>query len=1650
MKEYTKKTTLRAARTRSGRNESVGTGGSGGAASGSGSGGSSTGSGHTHSNLPTLEQLSTDDEGYGYITRTEENEDGSVSKTTEKIKAGMSDDSVKWNGHSFDDYIDQPLRKTDSPEFLSLIVKILTSKEFQSGALGHGFRIAVDDNGHSSLEIDEITVRKAMKVAELVIQQITHQGGLQYYTAASIECSSMEIVPGGYKCFFDTKSGSVPNMFKAGDQARCQRFDLGITKAKYYWRLVTEVGEDYIVLDEDDCDTGSGIPEAGDNIVQLGNRTDKGRQKATVINVIGSDAPRIEMYEGIDSYNLTGKLITVLGVVDGKVGIYTNYGKFNNVQIGTGSSGLENLAEWAQKQEQIDKAEADAAEAKGLIGNSILDTDVLFIQTASSTQAPPLPELDENGDIKTHNGWYTDAPTWKKDRYIWQTTYVKKSDKTGSFSDPVCISGRDGGSVTVQDSSVTYQKSKGGTTPPTGEWAEDIPATADDEFLWTRTVVLYSDGKSTTSYSVSRNGKPGDPGKDATTIVSKDVKYAKSKTAEQPDDSEFIYESINDLGISKGDYVWSKTTVHYSDNTELTSYGVNRIGTDGINGIGKPGNDGKTSYVHFAYASGITGSLPHPDSVTDFNVLPFTGAKYIGVCTDFNEKDPDTHSSYDWSEYKGADGVGVKSITEQYYLSTSRTEFIGGSWSDTRPDWEKGKYIWTRSKITYTDENVEYAGEICATGDSGTSVRAQYSPNGIVWYPNYADGHKYMRTSSDNGVTWTPAIRIVAEDGKPGDPGKDGSWVKFQWAKNTSSTDAPVTGWQDTPMAASAGEYVWLRSGTVTPPATSPAVWGTAVRLTGDRGNDGESVYMLDLSNEVSGIACDKDGNVLGDYPTSQATVYKGSTKVASGISYSIAEKTGIDASIDASGKVTLKNMTSDTASVTVQAVVSGVTLTSSVSLYKVVPGKDGDDGSPATVYSLLASVSNVIRSMDGTLSESTVTCTKYKTTGSTEKVVTTDKYLYAQRIFSDGNPEAFSLIAGTSVSVGSVSVTDNTDAIIFELRNSSETSGYVVLDRERVPVFADAAEFIDQINGENFLTIPEKRALREKIADITSCKGTASQFSGTITRNMLNGTAWVKVTKEQADADASLKPHIDFYRSRNMGEGNSYSTTQLVFNLKYDAQVKIEVISDGESNYDYLALSKMDETANLTSSNVSIAEVTTKGVSNQRKVISKTYDLKKGVHKLQVMYLKDGTGNTGTDSGYYRITTEYDGRNTGLSGSFHRLYWQYESTMVSETDNMADCLDYLTSYLENTCHLWEDTVTDFTPAEGETAEPFRKKIEEMMRAYYEAEDHLRENGPVSDVEYLKQLFPNASMMVNGAVIARIVGVTDIPVTDDNTNAIKIVAGLNGTTEGASFNSDGLTDATHHGKVLLFAGADGVQSIGTAKTRIYEDGTIVTRALIAEDSQFTGKITATSGQIGGFKIQGISMTGTDGVSTVTLSPTDVIVKRENSDFEVIAALGNSVLPGVSGLGGLGFGVISKGTRNMFGDIAIGGYFSASGVTQQNSKADYGSHALFLANGTVAGFRPVTRRLTAGDTLSKMDSVIFMTNSSSATLNLCTTPEQGQMYYVIHTTTTSFTLSGNGKSIRRVDTNSITTTLSISNRELWILFYDGLYWEAVLV
>lgn len=199
--------------------------------------------------------------------------------------------------------------KTDENPYLQKFLKGIELGEFVSGLLGTGGAIQIDQDGNSHAEFDYLTIRKIATFIELIIQEAKHVGGMLIVSPSGMKISKVEENETAYRCYFEQTDGdrTISNQFTVGTQARRQTFNL--TEQAYYWRLVTAVGADYIDLSKTDCDTGSTVPQEGDELVGLGHRTDKTRQSAIIISAFGTDSPSIKYYQGIDSYSLEDKAV---------------------------------------------------------------------------------------------------------------------------------------------------------------------------------------------------------------------------------------------------------------------------------------------------------------------------------------------------------------------------------------------------------------------------------------------------------------------------------------------------------------------------------------------------------------------------------------------------------------------------------------------------------------------------------------------------------------------------------------------------------------------------------------------------------------------------------------------------------------------------------------------------------------------------------------------------------------------------------------------------------------------------------------------------------------------------------------------------------------------------------------------------------------------------------------------------------------------------------------------------------------------------------------------------------------------------------------------------------------------------------------------
>lgn len=231
-----------------------------------------------------------------------------------------------------------------------ILLKDIISKNFAAGSSGFG--ITQDSDGNYHLDIDFVDIRKKLNVNEIQVQQSTYIGGKQYNTNGGIICNKVEDTGDAYRCYFkttDAEGRTVRNTFKVGDFAISETFALK-TGTTFYWRYVSGCGDDYIDISKTDCAYGSDMPSVGDNIVQLGNRTDTTRQGAIIWDSVTSGGPYVRIYKGINSYTMPKPLIdfnTVLSEITAKF-----------INQATGES-LEDIVNGLQEAFDLVKAQVD-------------------------------------------------------------------------------------------------------------------------------------------------------------------------------------------------------------------------------------------------------------------------------------------------------------------------------------------------------------------------------------------------------------------------------------------------------------------------------------------------------------------------------------------------------------------------------------------------------------------------------------------------------------------------------------------------------------------------------------------------------------------------------------------------------------------------------------------------------------------------------------------------------------------------------------------------------------------------------------------------------------------------------------------------------------------------------------------------------------------------------------------------------------------------------------------------------------------------------------------------------------------------------------------------------------------------------------------
>lgn len=322
----------------------------------------------------------------------------------------------------------------------------------------------------------------------------------------------------------------------------------------------------------------------------------------------------------------------------------------------------------------------------GKNGIGIRNTSVLYGLSLAETVPP--------------TAWYENPPALVKGQWFWTKTvwtYTDNTNETGYQKTYVARDGNDGNNgiagkdgVGIRSTTITYAQGTSGTAAPTTGWTSQVPNVPAGQFLWTKTVWTYTDNTNETGYSVSKIGEQGPKGNDG----AKGDKGERGLTGPQGLQGERGAQGPQGLqgpkgdqgipGVKGADGKTQYTHIAYADTVSgggFSQTDTNKAfigmyqdfnatdsrnpqdyrwskwkGSDGRDGIpGKAGADGRTPYVHFAYADSADGR-------TGFSLTQNGNKRYLGVCTNFDKSDSTNPADYTWNDMTGSVSVGGENL----------------------------------------------------------------------------------------------------------------------------------------------------------------------------------------------------------------------------------------------------------------------------------------------------------------------------------------------------------------------------------------------------------------------------------------------------------------------------------------------------------------------------------------------------------------------------------------------------------------------------------------------------------------------------------------------------------------------------------------------------------------------------------------------------------------------------------------------------------------------------------------------------------------------------------------------------------------------------------------------------------------------------
>lgn len=384
----------------------------------------------------------------------------------------------------------------------------------------------------------------------------------------------------------------------------------------------------------------------------------------------------------------------------------------------------------------------------GKNGVGIRGTTVLYGISASDSIAPGTwsqtpPKLIQGQWLWTKTIWaYTD----NTNETGYQKNYIARDGNSGVDGIP----GKDG--VGIHSTAITYAKGVSGTVPPTTGWVSQVPSVPAGQYLWTKTVWSYTDNTNETGYSVSKIGEQGAKGDKGDTGPKGDqgipgVKGADGKTQY----THIAYaDTVSGSGFSQTDtdkaFIGMYQDFSTTDSRNPQDYRWSKWkGSDGRDGIpGKAGADGRTPYVHFAYADS-------GDGRTGFSLTQDGTKRYLGVCTNFDKANSTNPADYSWNDTAGSVSVGGRNL-----LKGSKGPFK----PDRKPTNFDNNVLYKTETSVFLEQNQKYLISAKSDGNFTTLHNPNIeSDNVTLWliddkYQNYQIVSDLKTGTTGTLVTW--------------------------------------------------------------------------------------------------------------------------------------------------------------------------------------------------------------------------------------------------------------------------------------------------------------------------------------------------------------------------------------------------------------------------------------------------------------------------------------------------------------------------------------------------------------------------------------------------------------------------------------------------------------------------------------------------------------------------------------------------------------------------------------------------------------------------------------------------------------------------------------------------------------------------------